>query len=114
MRTRCTNRNFPRFRDWGGRGIRVCERWSEFSAFLADMGAAWRPGLTLERIDNDGPYEPENCCWVPHAQQARNKRNTVVVGTPFGRMCIAEAAERSGIPATTLYSRHQTNRPLFP
>lgn len=113
MRTRCTNRKFPRFHDWGGRGI-GCEQWRNFPAFLDDMGLTWRPGLTLDRIDNDGHYEPGNCRWATRKDQARNKRNNVVVDTPFGRMCIAEAAERSGIPATTLYSRHQTGRPLFP
>ena len=114
MRTRCTNRKFPRFPDWGGRGICVCERWTDFPTYLADMGPTWRPGLTLERIDNHGNYEPGNCRWATRKEQARNKRNNVIVDTPFGRMSIAEAAERSGIPTSTLYSRHQTGRPLLP
>ncbi|PXF50561.1 MAG: hypothetical protein C4B57_11970 [Deltaproteobacteria bacterium] len=74
MRQRCQNPNNPRFKDWGGRDIRVCNRWKDFSNFLADMGE--RPkDKTLDRIDNNGNYEPGNCRWTTLEGQIQNRRN---------------------------------------
>jgi hypothetical protein len=73
MIQRCTNPNRPRFADHGGRGIKIYGSWLRFEAFLADMGE--RPeGKTLDRIDNDGDYEPDNCKWSTPTEQARNRR----------------------------------------
>jgi hypothetical protein len=75
MHYRCKNPNYPWFRDYGGRGIKVCERWNSFENFLADMGI--KPaGLTLEREHNDRDYEPGNCHWATWDEQGSNKRNT--------------------------------------
>lgn len=73
MRQRCRNQNAEAFKNYGGRGIKVCERWEKFENFLADMGE--RPGnLSLDRIDNDGNYEPGNCRWATRIEQRANSR----------------------------------------
>lgn len=73
MMTRCYNSNAANYWYYGGRGIRVCKRWHEFSAFYEDMGE--RPkGHTLDRIDPDGDYTPSNCRWATHSTQMSNKR----------------------------------------
>jgi hypothetical protein len=115
MRYRCTKPGHPEYENYGARGIRVCARWdASFEAFYEDIGSSRRPGLSLDRIDNDGDYEPGNCRWATVAEQARNQRRNVVVDTPrWGRMCLADMAKRSGVPATTLRWRHHHGLPLF-
>lgn len=73
MRQRCTNSTCPKYKNYGARGIVVCQRWSNFINFLADMGER-PPNTTLDRIDNDGNYELGNCRWGTPTQQARNQR----------------------------------------
>jgi hypothetical protein len=82
---RCTNPRNPQFKDYGGRGITVCERWRKYVNFSRDMGP--RPlGLTLDRINNDGNYEPGNCRWATRSEQQRNSRpylrNNFICGHP--------------------------------
>jgi len=105
MLSRCRSKTTKAWPNYGGRGISVCDRWLDFSAFWADMSPTYRRGLTIERIDNDGNYEPSNCTWITHSAQARNRRTNRYVNTPWGCMTMAEASKRSGVDPGTLYNR---------
>jgi hypothetical protein len=75
MKARCYNKNNPRYEDYGDRGIKVCDTWKvSFRYFIKDMGPKANQKLTLERMDNDGNYEPNNCKWATQREQRTNKR----------------------------------------
>jgi hypothetical protein len=112
MRQRC-NRG-PEHRSWanyGGRGIRVCEAWDDFAVFLRDMGER-PPGMSLERIDNNGNYEPSNCRWATFKEQMRNKRTSRIIEFRGQRRCVAEWAEIVGLPTRKLNEELRRGRSL--
>jgi hypothetical protein len=101
MRRRCNN---PDNKYYGGRGIKVCERWGKFENFLEDMGE--RPdGLELDREDNEGNYTPDNCRWVTKKVNGRNKRNNHLVTANGKTQCVTAWAEETGISYDVIYMR---------
>lgn len=101
MMTRCYNAKVKSFKDYGGRGITVCDGWHLFENFLAYMGE--RPeGMTLDRIDNDKGYTPDNCRWATKTTQARNTRANHIVDFRGERMTQIEFAERIGMKQKTV------------
>lgn len=105
MRQRCQNKDAVAFEHYGARGISVCDRWEVFENFLSDMG--WPPdGATLERIDNDGGYCPENCKWGTRKEQVRNRRVTVMYTHNNETLSLSEWAERFNLPYRTLWHRY--------
>ena len=101
---RCENPNNPAYKWYGGRGIKVCERWRDFGSFVSDMG--FRPeGLTLNRKDNDGHYEPSNCEWADAYDQQRNKSSNVLLVYLGETKTIQAWSEILDIPATRLAQR---------
>lgn len=112
MRDRCRLPSHQAWKNYGGRGIKVDPRWDDFDVFWEDMGPSYLPGLSLDRIDNEKGYNKENCRWTTRSIQCRNKRGNVFIESPWGRVTIAEASEKSGINVTTLLWRVAKNRPL--
>lgn len=112
MFTRCENKNAKTYKDYGARGISVCERWRKFENFLADMGE--RPqGTSIDRFPNiDGNYEPGNCRWATVKEQGNNARHNVIVVTPSGSLTLMQASERYGVEYHKLRMRLQRGWPV--
>lgn len=106
MLYRCTNPNSPAFKNYGGRGISVCSRWRDsFEAFFEDMGPKPSKKHSLDRIDNDGPYEPGNCRWSTRITQMRNTRKSHKIAIDKETRTLAEWAERFGLKWHTVAHR---------
>jgi hypothetical protein len=112
MRHRCEYPRNKMYQDYGGRGIRVCDRWQSFDAFLADMGPRPSPEHSLDRIDNDGNYEPENCRWTTSLVQANNKRNNIRVTFNGETRTVGEWGQRIGVAGDTIKKRIRAGWPL--
>lgn len=105
IRKRCGNSKDEHYRNYGGRGIVVCDRWQSSVSFIEDMEPTWFLGASIERIDNDGPYSPENCRWATLWEQNRNKRVNVWLDFEGERLCLADVARRVGLHKRTLGCR---------
>lgn len=105
MRDRCSNPNNPRYSRYGGRGISVCLRWKSAANFIADMLPSWQPGLSIERVDNDGNYGPGNCRWATRTEQANNTSATARVEFDGALVPRQYAAAALGIHSNTLAAR---------
>lgn len=115
MKRRCYSKTEKNYEDYGGRGIKICDEWmgengrEKFVVWALENG--YREGLTIERINVDGDYSPDNCCWIEHALQAKNKRNTIHVEYNGITMCLKDAARASGMSWGTLYQRVKNGWP---
>lgn len=104
LRGRCNNPKNRAYPNYGGRGIKVCERWSKFSNFLADMGQP-PPSMTLERKNNDEGYSKENCIWADRTAQSRNKRGNRLVTLHGETLPLSAWVERMGLKYGTIHQR---------
>ena len=113
MLDRCHNPQSKSYRHYGGRGIAVCDRWrNSFRDFINDMGLKPTPRHSIDRIDNNGNYEPGNCRWATATQQARNTRKNRMLTLRGETLCLSDWADRAGRPASWVRSR--LNRGLSP
>ena len=110
MRRRCDWPKWHDFARYGGRGISVCERWGSFENFYADMGPRPSPSHSLDRINNDGNYEPSNCRWATKVEQAVNRRTTRLVNVDGEMLPLTHAAKRLGI--TCFFLRQRLNNQM--
>lgn len=105
MKRRCTNPHEKSWPDYGGRGIKICDRWlNSYQAFLDDMGEC-PPGLSIERRDNAKDYEPGNCYWATNRQQSSNRRSNVFLEFAGKRMTLMEWANEKGMSFDALRAR---------
>lgn len=112
MRARCMYPSVTRYDRYGGRGIKVCDRWqNSFENFLADMGEP-PSGMSLERIDNDGNYEPGNCKWATQTEQCRNRRNSRRLLHEGRDLTVEEWSEVTGIHRRTIMGRIRLGWPV--
>lgn len=109
MKDRCLNENNRHFKNYGGRGVFVCDGWLEsFENFHRDMGNPPSKKHSLDRVNNDGPYSPENCRWADKKTQSNNKRNTRYLSHNGERIPLAAASRKYGIPMHNLSYWHKT------
>ncbi len=78
MIARCNNKKLKQYKDYGGRGIKVCKRWEKFENFRDDMLSTYKKELQLDRVNNDGDYKPSNCRWVTRLENSLNRRDSVI------------------------------------
>lgn len=108
MKTRCTNEKHKYFQNYGGRGISVCSEWENFEPFYKwAVTHVYSVGLTIDRIDNDGNYCPENCRWATSVEQTRNRKNTIKIQYHGTEKTLMEVAKIEGITYTQAYRKYR-------
>lgn len=113
MKKRCYNKNAVQYKDWGGRGIKVCKKWHAFKAFYEWAKAnGYKDGLTIERINNDRGYSPNNCTFIPKAKQSRNRRNSIFLTHNGTTRTIAGWSRHLNIHRETIKRRINLNWPI--
>lgn len=106
MISRCTRKSAGKsWEDYGGRGIKVCDRWLVYENFRDDMAPTYKPGLSLERIDNNGNYEPTNCRWATDKEQANNRRSNLLITFRGETLTSSQWQDRTGIKGGTIRKR---------
>lgn len=105
MKARCGNKNHAAYKNYGGRGIQVCAEWKEFSVFSRDVGEPISSTATLDRINNDGNYEPGNVRWVERLVQARNTRQNIMVVIDGVEKCLHDWCAQYNIAPGSVYRR---------
>jgi len=106
MIQRCENPNDPAYKNYGARGITVCEEWHDAKAFIEwALAHGWQEGLSIDRIDNDKGYSPDNCRWATWKEQQRNKRNNHLITFNRKTQTLAEWAEEVGVKRHVLNNR---------
>jgi hypothetical protein len=106
MRNRCLSVNNKQYHNYGGRGIKICDRWiNSIENFIEDMQDTYKPGLTLERKDNDGNYEPNNCKWATHEEQSENTSTNINITINDETKPLKYWCKKYKIPYLTVYCR---------
>lgn len=106
IKNRCNNPKYERYANYGGRGIQVCDRWvGSFANFFADMGSRPSTKHSIDRIDNNGNYEPGNCRWSTTFEQARNRRNTIFVEQSGVKVKLSDLIDGMGLDRRVIYGR---------
>ena len=113
MMSRCYNVTDKRYSSYGGRGITVCKRWLNIFNFVADMEPTYKKGLTIDRIDNNKGYSPDNCRWATTREQNRNYRRNVLYTHDGKTLCLKEWSELLSIPYARLRDRLRVQKWSF-
>lgn len=114
MLQRCENKNNHSYHNYGGRGMRVCDRWKKFESFISDMGRRPTDEYTIERVDVNKGYSPDNCIWIHERYQMRNIRNSRLYTWNGKTMCLRSWSEELGLSYCALMSRAFGKRKLVP
>lgn len=106
MKSRCQNPNYNEYHYYGGRGIKICDRWQLSENFFDDMLPTWKPGLSLDRIDHNKGYSPDNCRWADEKTQQNNRRNNRLFEYMGKSKSLTDWAEEIGVNRSTLAQRY--------